>query len=91
MDLSQYNQYSIAQQQSMQDKEKAEELKARLLPFANVKSLAEAQELAKEILPTKQDYTSFYVGNAKCSVVNIPDLFRISIDTADEFICYDFS
>lgn len=91
MEFYQYNQYAIAKAQDIQDKEKADELKVRLLPFASVETLADAQKLAKEILPTSQAYTSFYVGKAKCSVVNKPDSFRISVDTADEFICYDFS
>ena len=91
MEFYQYNQYAIANAQDIQDKDKADELKVRLLPFASVETLADAQKLAKEILPTNQVYTSFYVGNAKCSVVNKPDSFRISVDTADEFICYDFS
>ena len=91
MDFYQYNQYSSAQKQELQDKKKTEALKERLLPFAEIESLEDAQQLAKSIIPTNTPYTSFYVGSAKCSVINKPDSFRISIDTADEFICYDFS
>lgn len=91
MDLYQYNQYVIAQKQELQDKEKISALKERLLFFSTATSLEEAKKLAVEIFPTNSEYTSFYVGNAKCSIINKSNLFRICVDTVDEFICYDFS
>ena len=91
MEFYQYNQYQIAQQQELEDKEKANQLKTRLLPFADVDNLSDAQKLAEKILPVNQTCTSFYVGNAKCLIINKADMLRISFDSSDEFICYDFS
>ena len=91
MNLFEYERYAIAQKQALEDKKKADNLKRRLEPFNNIESLEKAKELAKEILPTAEEYTQFYAGNAKCSVLNAQDVFRITFDTADEFICYDFS
>lgn len=91
MEESKYKHYIIAQKQEVLDNEKLEQLKQRLAPFAEVENIDDAKKLADSILPTRQEYTSFYVGNAKYSIINKHDMFRISIDTASEFICYDFS
>ena len=91
MEFNHYRNYALALQLDYQDTQKAKELKERVRPFAEVQTLKEAQELAQRVIPTKWPYMSFYVGNAKCSVINKPDAFRISIETSDEFICYDFS
>ena len=86
-----YKQYTLQQSQELQDKEKAKAFLERIAPFAEVDSLESAKALAEQILPTKEDVTSFYVGKLKCTVVNRNDELRISVDTEDEFICYDFS
>ena len=91
MELYKYNQHQIVQKQELEDKEKVNQLKNRLLPFADTDNLSDAQKLAEKILPTKQPYTSFFVGDAKCTIINKTDMLRISIDTTNEFICYDFS
>ena len=86
-----YKQYTLQQTQEQQDKEKAKAFLERIAPFAEVDSLEKAKDLAKQILPTKEDVTAFYVGKLKCTVVNRTNELRISIDTEDEFICYSFS
>ena len=86
-----YNQYNSAQKETLENKEKEKEFLKRIEPFKNVSTLEEAKELAKKILPVKEDITGFSVGNISCKIVNNENLFRISINTADEFICYDFS
>ena len=73
-----------------QDDKKAEELKERLLIFAETDSFEDAKKLAKEILPTVAGVTSFYAGIARCTVVNRTNLLRITFDSPKEFICYDF-
>lgn len=70
---------------------KLEEFKERIKPFKNVSTLEEAKELAERILPVKFNINRFRIGNAECIVVNKPDLFRICVNTEDEFISYDFS
>ena len=77
-------------------KTKSETLKAfnnfkeRILPFADVLTLAEAKALSNKILPVKSDITVFNVGGAKCTVVNKPNLFRITLENDEELLCYDF-
>ena len=91
MEINKYQYYALAQKLDLEDSVKANGLKERLRPFASVQTLKEAHELAEKIIPTKWPFMSFYVGNAKCSVLNKPDAFRVCVETSDEFICYDFS
>ena len=91
MNYLEYNQYIAFQKMGIENKEKYENLLARLDVFKDVKTLSEAQELASKHFPTNQEITRFYIGNAKCVVVNKPELLRICVDSSEEFICYDFS
>ena len=88
-------QLSYSQMQVLQDVQrqasKINEFKARLQAFEEISSLQEAKELAEKILPVSQEINHFRIGEAKCVVVNRPNMFRVSIDTESEFICYDFS
>ena len=70
--------------------EKEQEFKARLKAFENVTTLEEAKALAKTTLPVSQEINHFRVGNAKCVVVNRDNLFRVCVDTEEEFLSYDF-
>lgn len=76
----------------LQNKEKSERFKERIAEFANVSTLEEAKELAKQILRlTDKDIYEFNIGNSTCVVVNKDDMFRISLNSRDEFISYDFA
>lgn len=85
-----FYQYSAAADEERKNKEKYEDFKNRILKFADIKTLAEAQALAKEVMPTANEINRFDIGSAKCIVINKPDCFRISLDSTEEFICYDF-
>ena len=91
MNSFELNRYNIALKQELENEEKELELKKRLDNFANVSSLEDAQKLAAQILPAKQGITTFYVGNAKCSIINEKETLRICFDSNKEFICYNFS
>ena len=91
MDKFLYNQYTSAHAVEQEDKNKAKAFLERVEPFTTVHTIAEARELAKKILPTKENISYFNVGNLKVTVVNRDDMFRLSIDSPEEFICYDFS
>ena len=91
MDIYQYNQYLAAQRSAMSDKEKSNELKDRMKEFTTVVTLEDAKQLANKIVPTSQELTVFYSGDAKCTVVNKSDLLRITVETKEEYICYDFT
>ena len=69
---------------------KINEFMHRIAKFKDVTSLEDAKELATKILPTANEVNRFYIENAKCVVINKDDMFRISLDTAEEFIAYDF-
>ena len=84
-------QYQANLNQEMQKADKLKEFMKRVEPFKIISSFDEAKDLAKRILPTANEINRFYVGNSTCIVVNREDLLRISIDTAEEFICYDFT
>lgn len=85
-----YNKYEIQQKADTNKVEKLKEFKERLKQFDLVESLEEALELAKKILPVKNEITRFNVGEGKCTIVNRKDNFRVSLDTDTEFISYDF-
>ena len=87
--------YSLNQMDAMialerQNKEKVEKFKTRILEFENVNELDEARELVQKILPVANEKNIFRIGNARCIVVNKSELLRISLDTPNEFIAYDF-
>ena len=84
-------QYDAVLKLEQQKADKVNSFKERIAPFEAISTLEEAKELAAKVLPTANEVNKFYVGDAKCVVVNREDMLRISIDTADEFICYDFS
>lgn len=70
--------------------DRIKEFKSRIEKFSGVASLKEAKDLALKIMPTSNEINRFYIDNAKCVIVNKDDMFRISLDTPDEFISYDF-
>ena len=86
-----YEQMEMMNKVQGQSTEKVKEFKTRLESFNNVTTIEEAKELAKNIMPVSQEINHFRIGEAKCVIVNKPETFRISIDTAEEFISYDFS
>ena len=88
---SNFMQYNAALDFEIQNANKINAFKERFAQFEKISTLEEAKALAARILPTANEITSFYVGNAKCVVVNRKNMLRISIDTAKEFICYDIS
>ena len=86
-----YNQYRYNQTIDTSSEDRVVKFLERLMQFDNVNNLEDAQKLAKQILPTKEDITTFYVGSLKCIVVNRSNLLRISAITDSNVICYSFS
>ena len=86
-----YNQYSSAQAQTLEEQEKSKDFLKRIEPFKEVKTLEEAKELASKILPTKEGLTNFCIGYISCTIINEKNTLRISVDSPEEFTCYDFS
>ena len=84
-------QQDILLQIELENNEKIRAFKERIIPFENISSLKEAKALATKLIPTANETNTFYIGNAKCVVINRTNLLRISLDTTKEFICYDFS
>jgi len=70
--------------------EQIELFKLRLEPFKNAETLEEAKEILQKTMPVQLDRTTFYIGNAKCVIVNKENQLRICLDTPDELINYDF-
>ena len=87
---SSYNQYEIQQKFESNKSEKLNEFKERLKQFEKIDTLEEAIQLAQKILPVRNEITRFNVGDSKCTIINRKNNFRISLDTAEEFISYDF-
>ena len=72
------------------NQEKTDVLKDRLQQFLSVATKDEAKELAKKILPTNSEISTFWAGDAKCIVVNKEDLFRITVISEKEVLSYNF-
>ena len=70
--------------------EKIEQFKQRLDAFRKVSTLKDAKELLAKTMPIKLDRTTFYVGKAKCIIINNENQLRICFDSPDEFISFDF-
>ncbi len=83
--------YEAMVQLEKQKKEKLDGFKERIKPFKMISTLKDAKELADKILPTSNEINRFYIGDAKCTIVNRSDMLRICVDSYDEYICYDFT
>ena len=73
-----------------QNKEKLDSLKSRIKKFETVSTLEEAKELMAKVIPVAKEKTTFQIGYTKCVIINREDNLRISIDSPEEFIAYDF-
>ena len=83
-------QYQAVSGFETQKSNKIKEFMERLAKFENIETLSEAKELATKIMPTANEVNRFYIENAKCVVINKDNMLRISLDTPEEFISYDF-
>ena len=92
IDIDWYKYNAVIEEASIRKakEEKYLQIKERLSKFDDIVTLEEAKELAKNVLPTAMDVSTFQVGTATCTVINRPDMIRISLETEREFICYDF-
>ena len=85
-----YEQYSIRSNNEHESDAKEKEFLSRIEPFKTVNTLEDARKLAEKVIPTKAEVTSFYIGQLKCTVCNTEKLFRLSIDSPEEFVSYNF-
>ena len=96
MDLNQSLKYSNYQitgvngENTPNYSEKINEFKNRLHNFDEITTLEEAKRIAKTVLPVSQEINHITIAGSKCTIINRPDLFRVSFNTPDEFICYNF-
>ena len=88
--LDNYYQFEIKNKLENSQEQKLKEFKERLNQFGAIETLEEAKELSKKILPVNSEFTRFNIGGATCFIINNDDLFRVSLDSKDEFICFDF-
>ena len=85
-----YLQYDLAVKEGQKKKEQYEQFKERIAVFKDVNNYLEAIELSEKEFPFASGCSRFNVGEATCVVIKQDDLFRISVDAQEEFICYDF-
>lgn len=90
VDWFNYNSMESIVKNAQQNEDKYAEFKERIVQFEKIKTLEEAKELSEKILPVAKEHNQFKIGDAVCTIVNRPDMFRISLDSAKEFISYDF-
>ena len=85
-----YEQYSFKSNSEVVDNNNEQNFLSRIKQFDNVYSLKDAKELAQKIIPSKNGRTSFYVGKFKCIIYKSKDFYRLSIDSPEEFVSYNF-
>ena len=81
----------VRYEMEQQKKKKVSDFLLRLEKFGDITTLEDAKDLAQKILPVPNDINTFKVGNAKCTVINREDMFRVCVDTPEKFISYDFT
>ena len=65
--------------------------KQRLEEFKKVTTIEDARALLQKTMPVKLERTVFFIGDAKCTIINKEKRIRISLDSPVEFISYDFA
>ena len=81
----------VRYEMEQQKKKTVSDFLLRLEKFGDITTLEDAKDLAQKILPVPNDINTFKVGNAKCTVINREDMFRVCVDTPEKFISYDFT
>ena len=89
--INSYDIQAIQLQILKENQEKAEKLKERIKKFSELTTLEDAKELAKTEFRAEKELQEFFVAGVSCVIVNRENMFRISYDSANEYICYDFS
>ena len=85
-----HNDLSSIKNINLSEQGEYEKFKEKLKVFDDVKTPGEAKSLAKNFLPISNEINFLNAGNAKCVIIMRRDLFRILIQSDEEFICYNF-
>ena len=70
--------------------EKMNDFKKRLSQFNDIKNVDEAKKLLNSIMPVTMERTVFFVGDAKCTIINKENLLKISYKSATDYIIFNF-
>ena len=70
--------------------EKLQKFKMRLDAFKHVKNLKDAQELLKKTMPVQLERTVFYIGDARCMIINKDNFLKICFKSKSEIIILNF-
>ena len=84
------NMYNMLYYRPINNNDKLEAFKKRLDAFKNVHNLSDAKALLDKTMPVMLERTVFYIGDAKCVIINLPRQLRISLKTQTECIIYHF-
>ena len=88
--MQDYNKNEAMLNIEKQNQEKLNNLKQRVEKFKDIETLEEAKNILAENFRVENELEVFNIANSKCTIVNRDDLLRISLDTPEEFISYDF-
>ena len=84
------NMYNMMYYKPVNSQDKLTAFKTRLAAFNSVHTLADAKALLDKTMPVMLERTVFYIGDAKCVIINLPKQLRISLKTQTEYIIYHF-
>lgn len=88
--IESYTEQQIKAQIKKDQHEKSNAFKDRLSDFLMVSTKEEAKVLADKILPNNRRGNTFWIGDAKCVVIDNDDMFRITIVMDNEVLSYNF-
>ena len=89
-EINMYNTQNYQNSEKENKNAKLEAFKQRLDAFKNVNTLAEAKELLNKSMPVCLERTVFYIGEAKCTIINNSKFLKIFLKTKNEIIGYHF-
>lgn len=76
-------------QAELEAQEAYQSFKKKLEVFKGINSISEARSIAKSFLPIENEKNYLKIGNAKCVIISRGDVFRICLDSENEYICYN--
>ena len=88
--MQDYNKNEAILNIEKQNKDKLNNLKQRIEKFKDIETLEEAKIILAENFRVENELEIFNIASSKCTIVNRNDFLRISLDTPDEFVSYDF-
>lgn len=78
-------------QAEIEAKQEYENFKNKLKVLDGVSSISKAKNLTKSFLPLNNEKSYLKIGSARCVVISRGNMFRVCLDSENEYICYNIT